>query len=107
MAKSKVSKKGSGIMKEMRCSEELQAVVKSKTISRGNIMKSIWNYIEKNDLKSSKDGRIIKCDDKLSDLFKKEIKKDRTIAQRGQKIKVPAGRIFMTEMAGALSKHLS
>lgn len=99
--------KGSGIMKELKCSDELQAVIKLKKSSRGNTVKQLWKYIKKHDLQSSKDKRIVKCDDKLQALFSKAIKKDRTIESRGNKIKVPAGRIFMTEMGGALSKHLS
>lgn len=101
------SKKGSGITKEMNCSDELTAVLKTKKVSRGGMMKGLWKYIKKNDLQASNDKRIVKCDDKLSALFKKAIRKDRVLTMRGKKIKVPAGRIYMTEMGGALSEHLS
>ena len=94
-------------MKEMKCSKELQAVVKEKKMGRGKVVQAIWKYIKKHDLQSSKDKRIVKCDDKLSAIFDRTIRKDRQLKMRGQVIKVPAGRIFMTEMGKALSKHLS
>jgi chromatin remodeling complex protein RSC6 len=99
--------KGSALKKEMKCSDELQAVVKEKKISRGQLMKSIWKYIKKHDLQNKESGRIVDCDDKLSALFAKTIKHKREIKMRGKKIKVPAGSIFMTEIGGALQKHLS
>lgn len=99
--------KGTGIMKEMKCSKELQAVVKDKKLARGQVVKKLWKYIQKHHLQSSKDKRIVKCDDKLKVLFKRVIKNDRKLVQRGKTIKVPAGRIFMTEIGKGLSKHLS
>jgi chromatin remodeling complex protein RSC6 len=105
----KTSGKGSALKKEMKCSEELQAVVKEKKISRGNLMKAIWKYISKHKLKSEDDGRIIKvADSKLEPLFKSKLIADkRKIEMRGKTIKIPKGHVFMTEIAGALSKHLS
>lgn len=99
--------KGSGITKEMKCSKELQAIVKKKKLSRGGVVKALWKYIKKHGLQSSKDGRIVKCDEKLTALFKKIIKKDRKLDSRGKTIKIPAGRIFMTEIGKGLSSHLS
>lgn len=105
--------KGSGITKEMRCSDELREIVKEKKISRGQMMKAVWKYIGKKDLKSEDDGRIIKLDDKLEAVvnkhskLKKLIKDKRKIETRGKTLKIPKGHIFMTELAGALSKNLS
>jgi chromatin remodeling complex protein RSC6 len=99
----------------MKCSDELQEVVKSKKISRGEMMKVVWKYIKKHDLKGvdGGDGRIIKLDDKLeavvskSSKLKKAIKEKRKIEMRGNTIRIPKGCIFMTELAGGLSKNLS
>jgi chromatin remodeling complex protein RSC6 len=102
-----MSKKASGVMKEMHASKELQAIVKEKKISRGAVMKALWKYIKRHKLQNKDSGRIVDCDDKLSALFAKTIKHKREIKMRGKKIKVPAGSIFMTEMGGALSEHLS
>jgi chromatin remodeling complex protein RSC6 len=99
--------KGAGIKKPMRCSEELRAIVKEKKLPRGQVVKALWKYIKKHHLQSSKDGRIIKCDDKLKAIFKSIIKKDRKLVVRKKKFKIPAGRIFMTEMGKGLTRHLS
>jgi chromatin remodeling complex protein RSC6 len=107
--------KGSALSKEMKCSDELQALVKAKKISRGDMMKQVWKYIKKHDLKGvdGGDGRIIKLDDKLeavvtkSSALKKAIKEKRKVTMRGNTIKIPKGCIFMTELAGGLSKNLS
>lgn len=86
--------KGSGITKEMKCSDELQEIVKEKKISRGQMMKAVWKYIKKHDLqgakndKGKKDNRWIAPDEKLGAVI-------------GNKP------ISMFKMAGKLSKHLS
>jgi chromatin remodeling complex protein RSC6 len=99
---------GKGLDKEMKCSEELQAIVKEKKLSRKEVTKSIWKHIKKHKLNQKhEDGRIIQCDERMEPIFKKLIKDKRTIEMRGKKIKIPKGAIFMTEIAGAISKHLS
>ena len=80
--------KGSGITKEMKASEELQAIVKEKKISRGQMMKAIWKYIKKHDLQDKKDKRQINPDTKLAAVIGKKP-------------------INMFKMAGKLSAHLS
>lgn len=80
--------KGSGLMKEMRCSDELRAIVKEKKISRGQMMKSIWVYIKKHKLQDKKDKRTINPDEKLAAVLGKEP-------------------VNMFKMAGKLSEHLS
>jgi len=99
--------KKSGLDKEMKCSEELQAVVKDRKLSRKEVTQKLWKYIKKHKLTSEDDGRIIVCDDKMGEIFKKLIKEKRKITMRGKTIKIPKGAFFMTEMAGAISKHLS
>jgi chromatin remodeling complex protein RSC6 len=104
---------GSALKKEMKCSEELQAITKTKKISRGQMMKVIWAHIKRKKLTSEDDGRIIKLDDRLtaitsnSSKMKKAIKDKRKIEMRGRTIKIPKGCLFMTELAGVLSKNLS
>lgn len=105
--KKKKSKKGTGLQKEMKCSKELRAVTKTKYIARGALIGLLWKYIKKHKLQSKESGQIVRCDDKLSAIFKRVIRKKRKIVNRGKKIRIPAGSIFMTEMVGALGKHLS
>src|SRR6202044_1313900 len=63
--------KGSALSKEMKCSEELQAIVKEKTISRGQMMKAVWKYIKRHNLQGAKnvkgkmETRWIAPDEKL------------------------------------------
>lgn len=100
--------RGSGIKKELKASGELRAILKVKKVSRGGAIKGFWKYVKRHKLQSSKDGRIVKCDDKVRNLFPpKLIKKDRKIEVRGKTLKIKAGRVFMTEVASALSEHLS
>lgn len=99
--------KGSALKKEMKASPELQVIVKDKKVSRGKMMQKIWKYVKKHKLQSKDDKRIVICDEKLAPIFKRVIAKKRKFKMRGKTIRVPAGQIFMTEMGGALSKHLS
>ena len=103
-----MAKKGGGINKEKRTSHELREIVKERKMSRGSVIKALWKYIKKHKLQSEDDGRIVKLDDKLIPLFSsKLVKHKRKIVSRGSKIKIPAGHVFMTEIASALSDHLS
>src|SRR5271157_2476254 len=99
--------KGSGIMKDMRCSEELQEIVKEKKMSRGKVVKALWKYIKRKGLQNKKDKRIVECDDRLTAIFGKVSGKKRELVMRGKKIKLQAGQLFMTEMGKPLNKHLS
>lgn len=102
--------RGAGIKAKKRCSDELRAILKEKKVSRGEAIQGFWGYVKRHKLQSSSDGRIVKVgeDDKLKALFpSKLIKKDRKIESRGKSIKIKAGRVFMTEVAAALSEHLS
>jgi len=81
--------KGSGLQKEMKCSEELQTVVKEKKISRGQMMKAVWKYIKKHNLQDKEDKR--------------------TINPAGSKLEAVLGKkpINMFKMTAKLSEHLS
>ena len=99
---------GKGLDKEMKVSDELREIVKEKKLSRKKVTQALWKHIKKHKLNQQhEDGRIIQCDEKMEPIFKKLIKDKRTIEMRGRKIKIPKGAIFMTEIAGAISKHLS
>ena len=99
--------KGSALKKEMHCSDELKDVIGKKKVARGQMMKDLWHYIKKHKLQVEDNKRCVECDDKLTALFSKVISKKRKFKMRGKTIRVPKGQIFMTEMGGALSKHLS
>lgn len=88
MSKEK-SKRGSGLKKEMKCSEELQAVVKEKKISRGQMMKAVWAYIKRKKIQDKKDKR--------------------TILPEGTKLEAVIGKkpINMFKMVKKLNEHLS
>lgn len=59
-------KKPSALLKKMKLSEQLQAVCGGEPIlSRPEVTKKIWEYINANNLKDPEDGRRILCDDKL------------------------------------------
>ena len=75
-------------MKEMKCSDELQALIKTKKVSRGQMMKKVWAYIKKNGLQDKKDKRQINPDATLGAVIGKKP-------------------LSMFKMTAALSKHLS
>ena len=80
--------KGSGIMKELKCSDELRELTGEKKISRGQMMKAVWKYIKRKGLQDKKDKR--------------------TINPAGTKLEPLLGKkpINMFKMAGKLSEHL-
>jgi upstream activation factor subunit UAF30 len=57
------------IMKPMRPSEELAAVVGVRPMPRSEVTKRIWDYIKKNGLQDQKDGRQINADERLRAVF--------------------------------------
>ncbi|MFA6601035.1 MAG: SWIB/MDM2 domain-containing protein [Candidatus Omnitrophota bacterium] len=61
--------KGSAIMKPMNVSPELEAVVGTGPIPRGEVVKRIWDYIKKNGLQDAQNKRNINADDKLKVIF--------------------------------------
>ena len=68
-------KANSALMKPMKLSAELEAVIGKGPMSRGEVVKKVWVYIKKLDLQNPKNKRNILADDKLKPLFggKKEV----------------------------------
>jgi chromatin remodeling complex protein RSC6 len=77
------------LSKPMNISEELAVVIGKGPMSRGEVVKKIWEYIKKNDLQDPKNKRDIIADDNLRKVF-------------GGKDKVN-----MFEMTKLVSAHLS
>ena len=75
-------------MREMNLSADLEAVVGKGPMSRGQVVKKIWEYIKKHDLQNPKNKRNILADEKLKKLF-------------GGK-----GEVTMFEMTKLVSAHL-
>ena len=63
------------LLKPLKLSEELEAVVGKGPMPRGQVVKKLWEYIKKHDLQNPKNKRNIIADDKLMPLFggKKEV----------------------------------
>lgn len=57
------------LLKPMKLSADLEAVVGKGPMSRGEVVKQIWVYIKKNDLQNPKNKRNILADDKLKVVF--------------------------------------
>ena len=95
-------------MKELNCSDELREFTGEKKISRPQLMKVFWKYAKKHHLQVEDNKRCVQVEGtKLEPLFSsKLISKKREIKQRGKTLKIPAGCVFMTEIGGALGKHL-
>lgn len=69
MSKNKKEKIGKGIKAPVQPSEELAVVVGSKPISKGQIIKKLWEYIKKHKLN---DGHAITMDATLMNIFSKK-----------------------------------
>lgn len=69
-----VRKANPALLKPLDLSAELEAVVGKGPLSRGTVVKKIWDYIKKNDLQNPANKRNIFADEKLMPLFgKKEV----------------------------------
>jgi len=77
------------LLKPLNLSAELEAVVGSGPMPRGQVVKKLWEYIKKYNLQNPQNKRNIKADDKLRPLF-------------GGK-----GEVNMFEMTKLVSKHMS
>ncbi len=77
------------LLKPMKVSADLEAVIGKGPLPRGQVVKKLWIYIKKHDLQDPKNKRDIIADDKLKVVF-------------GGKAKVN-----MFEMTKLVSKHLS
>ena len=83
-----VRKANPALLKEMNLSADLEAVVGKGPMTRGQVVKKIWEYIKKHDLQNPKNKRNILADAKLKPLF-------------GGK-----GEVTMFEMTKLVSAHL-
>jgi upstream activation factor subunit UAF30 len=79
--------KGSAITKPQPLSKELTEFVGKSEMSRGEVMKKIWEYIKEKNLQNPQNKREILCNDKLETLL-------------GEKT------INMFKMTAAISKHI-
>ncbi len=76
------------LLKPMNLSDELEAVIGKGPMSRGEVVKKLWEYIKKHDLQNPANKRNILADDKLKAVF-------------GGK-----GEVTMFEMTKLVSAHL-
>ncbi len=81
-------KKVSGLMKPMKLTAELEAVVGKGPMPRSQVVKELWAYIKSKDLQNPENKRNIFADDLLRPIFEKE-------------------EVNMFEMTKLVSKHLS
>jgi upstream activation factor subunit UAF30 len=58
-----------GLMKAVRPSAELAAIVGKEPIPRTEITKKLWDYIKANRLQDSRNKRLINADAKLQPVF--------------------------------------
>lgn len=84
-----VRKANPALLKPMTLSADLEAVVGKGPMTRGEVVKKIWDYIKKHDLQNPQNKRNILADDKLKVVF-------------GGK-----GEVTMFEMTKLVSAHLS
>ena len=64
-----VRKANPALLKPMQLSPELEAVTGKGPMSRGEVVKKLWEYIKKHDLQNPANKRNILADDKLKTLF--------------------------------------
>ena len=64
--------KPNALQKPLRPSEELAAVVGPSSLSRGEVVSKIWEYIRANNLQNPENRREILADDKLRKVFGKD-----------------------------------
>ncbi len=64
-----VRKANPALLKPMQLSADLEAVVGKGPLSRGEVVKKIWDHIKKNNLQNPSNKRNILADDKLKKVF--------------------------------------
>lgn len=62
-------KGGAALIQPIKISTPLQSFLGVTEISRGQLIKKIWEYVKENNLQKPEDKRIIKCDKKLKTIF--------------------------------------
>jgi upstream activation factor subunit UAF30 len=60
------------LLKPMQLSRELEAVVGEGPMSRGEVVKKMWDYIKANNLQNPSNKRNIMSDEKLRTIFHKD-----------------------------------
>ena len=80
--------KGMGLLKVMKVSEKLAAIIGKEAASRPECIKLLWKYIKKNNLQDPIDKQFFKPDKTMQPVFGKD-------------------KIRIFGMAKFLSKHLS
>jgi upstream activation factor subunit UAF30 len=83
-----VRKANPALLKPMQLSSDLEEVVGKGPMTRGEVVKNIWDYIKKHNLQNPANKRNILADDKLKKVF-------------GGK-----GEVTMFEMTKLVSAHL-
>jgi upstream activation factor subunit UAF30 len=83
-----VRKANPALLKHMQLSSDLEEVVGKGPMTRGEVVKNIWDYIKKHNLQNPANKRNILADDKLKKVF-------------GGK-----GEVTMFEMTKLVSAHL-
>lgn len=63
------SKPNSALMKPMTISPDLAVVVGAGPMSRGEVVKKLWDYIKKNNLQEPTNKRNINADEALKKVF--------------------------------------
>ncbi|HEY9218030.1 MAG TPA: SWIB/MDM2 domain-containing protein [Phenylobacterium sp.] len=81
-------KKPNALQQPLQPSSELQAVIGSGQVTRGEVVSKIWDYIKKNNLQNPANKREIVADAKLKPVFDGK------------------DRVSMFEMNKHLAKHL-
>ena len=64
-----VRKANPALLKPMNLSADLEAVIGKGPMSRGEVVKKLWEYIKKHDLQNPQNKRNIIADDKLKPVF--------------------------------------
>jgi upstream activation factor subunit UAF30 len=77
------------LLKPMKLSTELEAIVGKGPMPRSEVVKELWVYIKKHDLQNPKNKRNIMADDKLKAIFDGK------------------SEVSMFEMTKLVSKHIS
>jgi upstream activation factor subunit UAF30 len=67
--KAKKRKPNKAFMKPLKLSEDLAAVVGSKSLPRTQIVKKLWVYIKRHKLQDAKNKRMVCADAKLKPVF--------------------------------------
>ena len=82
------AKKPNALQQPLQPSPQLAAVVGSGTLSRGEVVSKVWDYIKKNNLQNPQNKREIIADEKLKPVFGKD-------------------KVTMFEMNKHLARHLT